>query len=245
MTRIQKVILLMALLTILIPKTFWEINWIEAVTITGLVIGLFIKWRADSKNTASKMWELGFDTIEGEWPPAPAIRRGQQQTLEVNLTGMLGSDKLMRLGYIHSRVKATRGVSVSEIDVRFVNKKRRLKLWPPWESISLWQWIPEDTISIRKLTDAHYERFIDFLSYDDRPIERFSGVGKVFRYPNPKALLAGDSFWLSLEIQGRESWRGYLEFYGPTPEGTRGYSRRKITVLIPKIPTLDTGGSQP
>ena len=155
----------------------------------------------------------------------------------------MGGDESLRLGYIRGRVKARRGVSVSEIDVRFVIREWHLGLWPPWKGIRLWSWKPVETVSITKLTDAHADKYFAHYS-DDYPNERHSGVGKVLRYSNPKVMLAGDSFWLLLDIQTRRSWRGYLEFYGPTPEGVRGYCRRKVVVIVPETPIPDKEDSQ-
>ncbi|MFC2017093.1 hypothetical protein ACFLUD_01605 [Chloroflexota bacterium] len=145
------------------------------------------------------MWKLGFDTIGGDWPPVPAVGRGEGKTLEVKLETILGNDKTLRQGQIRARVKAKRGVSVSEIDVRSVVKERHLKLWPPWKSISFWDWRPITPVSIEKLTDAHAEHFREELGSNDYPTERFSGVGKVLRYPNPKNVVGWGFFLVAFE----------------------------------------------
>jgi hypothetical protein len=219
----------------MIPSNWLEApNWIEYTTFAILVVigvGQFFRWRFGSSYSAARMWNLGFDTLGGEWPPAPAINRGLEKTLKAELNTKLG-DTSIWIGQFPIRVKANSGILVSEIDIRFVTKEKRSK------------WNPNNPVSVKEIIDAHAETYFDYFS-DDYPKERDDFVGgKVLRYTNPKGMLAGDSFWLRLEIQSSVSWSGYLEFFGPTPHGVRGYCRRKITVNVPTIPNPDKEDSQ-
>jgi hypothetical protein len=246
-SRILKVFLILALITIMIPNTFWEVNWVEVATfaiLIGIGIWTYGRYRWGSKVSSSRMWQLGFDKMDNpenwNWPPAPAIERGEESEIDIELRQQGRTFGAL----IPVRVKARHGVSVSDIDMRFVGKEGCFGVWPPWRDIRLWKWNPLCPIHIEKVRDAFAERFLDSAS-DDYPEPRDNYVGGIaLSYSNPKRLLAGDSLWLILEITGTQLWTGYLEFMGPTPDGNRGYCRRKITVRPIKIPNPDKVDSQ-
>jgi hypothetical protein len=82
----------------MLPNWFLQLNWIEFVTFRLLilfaVIG-FSRWKWSPWYTSMRMWQLGFDKIVGDWPPTPAVGRGEEKQFERTLNTRSGDSALL------------------------------------------------------------------------------------------------------------------------------------------------------
>lgn len=190
-----------------------------ALTCTGAIVFLVMAiWKCTTADRTFSLWFLDEEVNTADFPPAHAnARRWRSKAI------IKSSNGLLRL-----RVKAHAGVLVRDLDVRFVQRRKCLRLLP-------WRWASaQEQIEVTDgLLDAYANRLS--VSGEPRATVRPDTVGgqRLIYTPTPQWISGGGSLWLEVPLKTKVScWKGHLEFQGPSPAGNRAYKRRSVEINL-------------
>ena len=134
------------------------------------------------------------------------------------------------LGELHVHIACKRAVSLGSCSFRLVDRQFRPR------PFGLWCCNPASPriAFVTNVWDADWEKRRQqplHIDYKPSPTANLNDIGGyTVSYSEPLPLLAGSPLWFRVIVNVRDSWRGLLEFEGPTPDGRHARSYRHIVL---------------
>lgn len=131
---------------------------------------------------------------------------------------------------LHVHIACKKAVSLGSCSFRLVDRQFRPR------AFGLWCWNPVSPriAFVSNVWDADWEKRRQqplHIDYKPSPTANLNDIGGyTVSYSEPLPLLAGSPLWFRVIVDVRDSWRGYLEFEGPAPNGRYARTYRHIVL---------------
>ena len=177
-------------------------------------IGAFV-WRI---TRLIRTYDLRFVKEPKAWPPAPA----HSQTYDKHAVTNGGDDV-----QLYVAVQAQEGATASPLDLRCVTRQWFPRGWRLWRPFVFWWWdnVAVDVMKVLKVKD------VDAGVYTHQGEDDKVGGFRINYYERSRPLVRGDYLWFEVHLKAQYGWKGHLEFCAPTPDGRRGYCRRRLVII--------------
>ena len=195
-----------------------------AIVVPAMLVGAglllrryFFSWRT---------YDLRFLDSSIDYPPIRSQSQPYRKSCTVNGTHAT----------IHMPVKVRGHPSISDMQVRFVQRYWSVSGWPwhwKWRDLwRIWRWDAPDTSGtfVSNVTDEYAHQHGRPVGPVDVSADGPAGV--IVYWSPPREIGTHSILWFAADIQATKTWSGHLSVRGTTSYGRLGTNRRRVTIRV-------------